>query len=1322
MQEIDQILQEFNSQKKLSQVCNDFFNFLKGDFIDTTDTINYQKQNYNYTIVRQITTIEEDENSNLQTYIIASFDLGKVEKIPNKTFLANLSRSVYEKYIFVPFVIVFRYRVNEQNYLTFSISQIRDKTNQRTGKTKTTKVILLKDINLEKPHPAHSKILEKLKNETTAVKNFDELHENWLKVLNIKELGDEFYKKILEKYNNLVEKIKLPTQNNPAENVKKDFALRLVGRLIFCWFLKAKGWISEDILGSKIVEAEFIRQNENNSYYHSILELLFFESLNKDPKDRDFENKEKFASVPYLNGGLFEAGNNDFYHKNEKQSDKRTNWKLEIPNQNLKEIFELFESYYFTIDENTSTDQEIGVDPEMMGRIFENFILNRSSTGSFYTPREIVDYMVETSLLETLKNKCQLDFDQNTEKQKLLDWINMKVLDLENRIRNYQREKVILFNKVLDTEIAISSYLIAKLKGRRFNFQTKDFEDCNPHPESNLDIFNKLINDEFEIKSQFIPLPNVINVKQENGQHKELVIPKIGLFLRINSQEFISIWTVGMNETLILDTIFRVYKPKKIHKFQQKNTQNFLELVQYFKSINKENLLKNLLKLYFDQQKIPQVENLLQTKEFDKISWEDTAFLPSDEPPGPRISGVHEIYKQIIQKNHPLVKQTYKNNNVENYIYRYIDSFPTNYETQKTKEITNILGELKILDPACGSGAFPMGVLQKLTEIIHTLEPKKSLYEIKLQILQNSIYGVDLLPIAVEISRLRCWLSLVVDEDKKDPKPLPNLEFKFVCANSLVGIKHLDNALGQEEIEKKQKELADFRLQTFQPAQNKQELAQKWQTLTKELFDLQVDSSFYDKENSTDLTAWNPFENKPAEFFDPEWMFGESGFDLVIGNPPYVGEKSNKDTFEPLKKSELGARFYQGKMDLFYFFFHLGLDILKPSGILGYITTNYYITATGGTKLRNDFKARSNVLKLINFGELKIFESALGQHNLITLLQKKNTETKNSPHNEISAQTIITQNKGYLGSKILENIVEGKDLSTNYYQIPQTKLFDENGYMKLTSGGMDDVMDKMLMGSMRLGEICEVNKGIETGANEIYIFKEKPDFYDNLSENERNLFKPFYKNSNINKYEIKNSEKLILYFRSDYQTENYPNIQNYLLENKKTLENRAQIKRSKQNWYGLLWPRDEKMFMNKAIVAPYRSENVSFSISNGNFYSGTDTYYISNISKEFSYETLLGILNSKLAFLWFRNRGKVKGSVLEMTGDNIEQLPIPLLNTPEKQQIAGQIEKLVEEILLIKQKGESKEQKDTANLESRIDELVFELYGLSEGEIAVILG
>ena len=684
MQEIDQTLQEFNSQKKLSQVCNDFFNFLKGDFIDTTDTINYQKQNYNYTIVRQITTIEEDENSNLQTYIIASFDLGKVEKIPNKTFLANLSRSVYEKYIFVPFVIVFRYRVNEQNYLTFSISQIRDKTNQRTGKTKTTKVILLKDINLEKPHPAHSKILEKLKNETTAVKNFDELHENWLKVLNIKELGDEFYKKILEKYNDLVEKIILPTHTNPSENDKKDFALKLVGRLIFCWFLKAKGWVSEDILGSKIVEAEFIRQNEI-SFYHQILEPLFFESLNKDPQTRDFENKEKFASVPYLNGGLFEATEKDFYDSNLKDTDKRTNWKLEIPNQNLKEIFELFESYYFTIDENTSTEQEIGVDPEMMGRIFENFILNRSSTGSFYTPREIVDYMVETSLLEFMETKINyvdLTIDYFLELTKKDDHTLTGILE------NYPKRRFI--TKIKDNNFEISFYLLAKLRGWHL-INDKITRISHRHIEIDYGFWSSFFGQNFEIETYFFAKSKDVFI------HKiQVKIPKIGIIISINELKYVLILSFSSAGFWIIDTCYQLFgnKSEKLKKEAKKNLEE--------------------LKHFWTNKNIPQGDIGF----FEVDGYYHRAH--SERQLSEIFTVFQRIYSKIINKEKNLVK-FFSANKIQKFLDGVFCNTKKSLEKDKKQQIIQTLNSLKILDPACGSGAFPMGVLQKLTEIRKSL-------------------------------------------------------------------------------------------------------------------------------------------------------------------------------------------------------------------------------------------------------------------------------------------------------------------------------------------------------------------------------------------------------------------------------------------------------------------------------------------------------------------------------------------------------------------------------------------------------------------------
>ena len=130
------------------------------------------------------------------------------------------------------------------------------------------------------------------------------------------------------------------------------------------------------------------------------------------------------------------------------------------------------------------------------------------------------------------------------------------------------------------------------------------------------------------------------------------------------------------------------------------------------------------------------------------------------------------------------------------------------------------------------------------------------------------------------------------------------------------------------------------------------------------------------------LSDWNPFSHDKTEWFDAEWMFGIEGFDIVIANPPYVGEKGHKIMFEQLKQTALGKKFYKGKMDLFYFFFHLGLNNLTNKGILSFISTNYYPTADGALKLRKDFHERTNVIELINFNEYKILNRHLASTTL----------------------------------------------------------------------------------------------------------------------------------------------------------------------------------------------------------------------------------------------------------------------------------------------------------------------------------------------------
>jgi hypothetical protein len=501
----------------------------------------------------------------------------------------------------------------------------------------------------------------------------------------------------------------------------------------------------------------------------------------------------------------------------------------------------------------------------------------------------------------------------------------------------------------------------------------------------------------------------VINVKQENGQHKELVIPKIGLVLRISGQDFISIWTIGLNENLILDTIFRIYQPKKIHKFQQKNTQNFLELVRYFESINKTHLTKRLLKLYFDQQKIPQMESLLQTNKFSEVSWEDTAFLPSDKPPGPRISGVHEIYTEIIEKNNSFVKQTYKNNKIEGYIYRYIGSFPTNYEARKITEINQILKSLKILDPACGSGAFPVGILQRITELRQFLG-EKDLYKIKNETLQNCIYGVDLMPIAVEITKLRCWLYLVVDQPNLGlnkngrfvAEPLPNIDLHFCQGDSLVAqipfanlpnndtiqkLTQLKNTYYNEHSDKKltvKKDIQNLisaeyhksldskinnlniQIQSLKSQLQGDEifLTEKQNTKQNELKKVQMGSQIQlwqnqinELEKQKELKGFH-YQLNLCELFENKNNQITSKIDIIIGNPPYVSTKETGDQYKHFLQSTFGF-----SDDLYSHFFFKSLQshqdfgmpapaLLKTGGILCFITSKTYWTIQTKNNLR----------------------------------------------------------------------------------------------------------------------------------------------------------------------------------------------------------------------------------------------------------------------------------------------------------------------------------------------------------------------------------
>ena len=555
-----------------------------------------------------------------------------------------------------------------------------------------------------------------------------------------------------------------------------EFAVRLIGRITFCWFLKEK----KSINGISLIPEELLSIdtiNKQDNYYHKTLEPLFFELLNTNQKKRkDKYATDEYKQIPYLNGGLFSPHSDDLY-KYDSLAQCGKYGLVNIPNEWFKEFYSVLSQYNFTVDENTSYDIELSIDPEMLGRIFENLLAEinpetgenaKKSTGSFYTPRDIVDYMVDTSLCEYLKKKTGIDQ------------------------------------------------------------------------------------------------------------------------LRLKA------------------------------------------LISY-------------------------------GKEDDTIA---------------------------------------------------------TFDLSEKKKIINALYTITILDPACGSGAFPIGMLQKIVYILQEVDPGADLwfdkatenvsillkkefekkfnagslnYIRKLSVIQNSIFGIDIQPIAVEISRLRCFLSLVIEENVNDEEynrginPLPNLDFKFIIANSIIT---LDNSSQMSLFENEYHiaELKAVRDEYFNAdSERRTELKLEFADIQKRMF--QETISNYNKQATSryqSLSDWSPFKNEATNWFDPDWMFGiKDGFDVVIGNPPYLEARNSnfpdweKDVLQEQLKQRYGKKFdlIPRGCDLLIYFYELSLRMIKPDGINAFITQNSWLDTEYGSKFQQFLLRTTNVLAIVD-SDFKAFESA----------------------------------------------------------------------------------------------------------------------------------------------------------------------------------------------------------------------------------------------------------------------------------------------------------------------------------------------------------
>ncbi len=900
---------------------------------------------------------------------------------------------------------------------------------------------------------------------------------------------------------------KKSTFNDNDKDVR-DFVKKLLGRIVFLYFLQKKGWLGATDNhyknGDKNFMSNFFRSaGANEAFYASWLSKLFFDALNNvRPHDDFMMPNGEIVKIPYLNGGLFE-----------KESDKYDF--LTFPAELFKNLFDFFDQYNFTIFEDSPEEHTVAVDPEMLGHIFENLLEDNKDKGAFYTPKEIVHYMTQESLIEYLHT--QIPGANRT--------------DLENFVKN------------------------------------------------------------------------------KDSQLSE--------------------------------------------KFQQ----------------------------------------------------------------------------QIDQK----------------------------------------LDAVKICDPAIGSGAFPMGLLQEIfglkERIAYELGYKVwSPATVKENIIQKSIYGVDIERGAVDIARLRFWLSLIVDEEM--PKALPNLDYKIVVGNSLVSkfddtVIEIDwsedtakeGLFGQEIAEEKKRLLKEISVKQSEyfTADNvsKTKLNEdirnlKLGILTKQL-ELMIENKGFKGETMQGLSkkqieAWQQTQewkkalsdlknlknnpNQPFNHFDWKLDFpevlnpmvnDEIGFDIVIGNPPYIKEYTSREAFNGFRSSP----YYQGKMDIWYGFACKSLELLKNNGVECFIAQNNWITSAGASILRKKILEETEIKLFTDFWNYKVFASA-GIQTMIYLLKKS------YPKNEYELKySVLIEDK--LANRQLHEFLNFDtkiDFGKKYSIIQNNSKFDSK-QIDFNNGNLISILDKIAFsGEFRLNDLEVANgihphfdfvnkkmletlgKGYKVGQG-IFGLTSQELQYLNLNQNEKVLIKRYYpdtKNLNIY-YSLPNDEFHIIYTTSEYKNpkslNDKPNLKAHLDQFKDVIT-------SDNKPYGLHRSRKEEFFKTEKIIAQRKCPNrPTFTYIDYESYFSATFYIIKSDRIDLKYLTVL--LNSKLAKFWFRYKGKMQGNNYQIDKNPLINIPIKLANNNKNFIKLFEYRKVVEIFSNSFFDAHPNSQISEA-FEEVIDALVFELY------------
>ncbi len=962
----------------------------------------------------------------------------------------------------------------------------------------------------------------------------------------LKELEDAFSvekvtKEFFEKYRDLFLRVKDSldevvkanrkiSEDFTLKNVNTvDFAKKLLGQIVFLYFLQKKGWFGvERDAAWGTGPKNFLRQlfekkhGDYKNFFNDILELLFYEAL---AKERDDAFYGKFnCKIPFLNGGLFDPINDyDWVHTDILLPDELFSNNIKTKEGDIGTgILDVFDRYNFTVKEDEPLEREVAVDPEMLGKVFENLleVKDRKSKGTYYTPREIVHYMCQESLIN------YLDTSLNMQEDTLV------------------RQKVVQ---------------------------------------------KKLIGDD---------------APEQPG----LTVPK--------------------------------YKP----------------------------------------------------------------IIPRED-----IESFIRYGDMSIEHDRRVEKQ---GRETRDYSYRLPESIRKN-----AIHFDDALKSIKICDPAIGSGAFPVGMMHEIVRARETLTTyispspapspqgrgknkfplpswervrvrgdlpvnERTPYNFKRHVIQNSIYGVDIDPGAIEIAKLRLWLSLVVDEDDyKTIKPLPNLDYKIVCGNSLLGVERnlLNNRLF-EELEK-------LKQQYFEETSSGKKKAEK------EKIDELI-------RQITDNDEHFDFEVYFSEVFNPS-----GGFDVVVANPPYIRHEAIKQIKKELAKKY--RDFYCGTADIYTYFYKRGLEVLKPGGHLCFIAPNKFMRAGYGKNTRNLLATQATPKVIIDFCDLPIFDATT--YPSILQLEKSQPDTKS----EALAAT-------FTRTEQLERLEE--TLEKIGFPMPVTSLKPEG--WNLERPEVLALMEKLRSVGTPLGEYVQGRfyRGVLTGLNNAFVIdadtRKKLITEDPASEE---IIKPWLRGRDIKRWKTEWAELYLInipssanrqWHWSGLKTETkaremfkqtYPAIHNHLSKWEDKLR-----KRDDQGkfWWELRSCKYYEAFEQPKIIYPNITKTNIFAFDSSGLLTNQKCFII---PVDDLY--LLAVLNSKIGMLWFhKTLPLLRGSFFEPSAIFMQHFPVFHASDSQKAPIIECVQKILSDT----------DNPDVPLLEEETNNLVYELYSLTPKEIEIV--